>query len=82
MRILLQDSNSGLYLKDLGHWTPLWEEAYCFSHIASAVDFWLQNQIIDVHIVLKFQKDQYDIHLRNAGSLKSSAAQPAGPAVS
>jgi hypothetical protein len=63
MRILLQQKETGLYFKDIGAWTREAAEAMDFLSSTSAIDFCVLNKISDVHLVLKFEEQRYDIVL-------------------
>ncbi len=61
MRILLQQKETGLYFKDVGSWTHNTSEAIDFLNSTAAIDFCVTNNISDVHLVLKFDEQKYDI---------------------
>ena len=63
MRILLQQISTGLYLKEIGDWTPEHGEAMDFLSSTKAIDFCASNRIGDVQLVLKFDQQHYDIVL-------------------
>jgi len=63
MRILLQQKNSGLYLKDLGAWTPNAADATDYLSSTKALAFCAAHKISDVQLVLKFDEQHYDIVL-------------------
>jgi hypothetical protein len=61
MRILLQQKVTGLYFKDIESWTRNTSEAMYFLSSSAAIDFCVLNKLTDVHLVLKFVEQQYDI---------------------
>ena len=63
MRILLQSKQTGLYFKDIGDWTRNSSDALDFLSSTAAIDFCAANKLSDVHLVLKFEEQRYDIVL-------------------
>lgn len=63
MRILLQQKNTGLYVKALGVWTHNPGDANDFLSSSKALAFCAANKISDVQLVLKFDEEHYDIVL-------------------
>ena len=63
MKILLQKKESGLYFCDIDSWDPDPSHAMDFLSSTSAIDFCVANKISDVHLVLKFEEQRYDIVL-------------------
>lgn len=63
MRILLQQKESGLYFKDIDLWDPDPAQAMDFVSSTAVIDFCVANKISNVHIVLKFDEQRYDIVL-------------------
>ncbi len=63
MRILIQQTETGLYFQDVGAWTRNPTEAMDFLSSTSAIDFCVLNKISGVQLVLKFEEQQYDIVL-------------------
>lgn len=63
MRILLQEKETGLYLKDVGNWTPEPTAAMDFLSSTRAIDFCVANKISGVQLVLKFEEQLHDIVL-------------------
>jgi hypothetical protein len=63
MKILLQQRESGLYLRELGDWTPDAGQAMDFLSSTRAIDFCAAHRIGDVQLVLKFEEQLYDIVL-------------------
>lgn len=61
MRILVQRTDSGLYFKDIQSWAVDHTEAMDFVSSTAAIDFCVANQLKDVHLVLKFDEQRYDI---------------------
>ncbi|TAL02870.1 MAG: hypothetical protein EPO07_06895 [Verrucomicrobia bacterium] len=77
MKILLQQRESGLYLRELGDWTPDAGQAMDFLSSTRAIDFCATHRIGDVQLVLKFEEQSYDIVLpmvmdRRANGLASA----------
>jgi hypothetical protein len=63
MRILLQQKDSGLYFKGLDAWVRNSLEAEDFVSSTAAIDFCASKKIAGVQLVLKFEKEKYDIVL-------------------
>lgn len=63
MRILLQHKQTGLYFKDIDSWVRSGLEAKDFVSSTSAIDFCVTNKLNEVHLVLKFDEQKYDIVL-------------------
>ncbi len=61
MRILLQQKQNGLYFKDIDSWVRASVEAMDFVSSTAAIDFCVNNKLTDVHLVLKFDEQKYDI---------------------
>jgi hypothetical protein len=61
MRIVLQQKETGLYFKDIGAWVRTSVEAMDFVSSTTAIEFCLANKLSGVHLVLKFEDQQYDI---------------------
>jgi len=61
MRILVQRKDTGLYFKDIEAWTLDYKEAMDFVSSTSAIDFCMANKLENVHLVLKFEEQRYDI---------------------
>lgn len=76
MRILLQQKETGLYFKDIGAWTREAAEALDFLSSTSAIDFCVLNKILDVHLVLKFEEQRYDIVLPVSPDKSSRGDEP------
>ena len=60
MRILLQHSRTGLYLRALGNWTSNFREAFDFGHSRKAIDFACLHCIVGVQIVVRFDDSEVD----------------------
>jgi hypothetical protein len=71
MRILLQQKDSGLYFKGLDAWVRNSLEAADFVSSTAAIDFCVTKKLAGVQLVLKFEKEKYDI------VLPVQAAEPA-----
>jgi hypothetical protein len=63
MRILLQQKNTGLYLKELDAWVANPADATDFLSSTKALAFCAANKISNVQLVLKFDEEHYDIVL-------------------
>jgi len=63
MRILLQQKNTGLYLKHPGVWVVNAGEATDFLSSTKALAYCAANKISSVQLVLKFEEHHYDIVL-------------------
>ena len=61
MRILLQHKQTELYFKDIDSWVRSALEAMDFVSSTAAIDFCVTNRLTDVHLVLKFEEQKYDI---------------------
>jgi hypothetical protein len=63
MRILLQHKQTGLYFKDIDSWVRSGSDAMDFVSSTAAIDFCVTNRLHDLHLVLKFEEQRYDIVL-------------------
>ena len=63
MRILLQQKETGLYVKDVGAWAREPGEALDFVSSTKAIDFCVTHKIAGVQLVLKFEEHLHDIVL-------------------
>jgi hypothetical protein len=63
MRILVQQTATGHYFKDVGLWTQINSEAMDFMSSTAAIDFCVTNKLEGVQLVLKFDEQPYDIVL-------------------
>ena len=63
MRILLQQKETGLYVKDVDAWAHDPNEAMDFVSSTKAIDFCVANKIAGVQLVLKFDEHLHDIVL-------------------
>ena len=61
MKILLQQKKTGLYFKDAGMCTHQSTEAKDFICSTKAIEFCVEHKIYDAQIVLKFEKERYEI---------------------
>ena len=57
MRILLQQKETGLYLKDLDSWTRDAQEAMDFLDSTQAMDFCKSHNVGGVQLVLRFDEE-------------------------
>jgi hypothetical protein len=76
MRILLQQSNTDLYFKDIDSWTADSVEAMDFVSSTVALDFCAVNHLAGVQIVLKFDGEKYDIVLPPVAAPAQSSYRP------
>ena len=60
MRILLQHTRTGLYLRSLGNWSSSPYEALDFQHSQRAIDFARTNQLGGIQIAVRFLDSEYD----------------------
>ena len=63
MKVLLQQKETQLYLKDVNDWTAHPDEAMDFASSTRAIEFWEKHKTPNVHIVLKFQDQPHEIVL-------------------
>ena len=63
MRIVLQQKDTNLYLRDIDSWTADSLEAMDFVSSTAALDYCAANHLAGVQIVLKFDAEKYDIVL-------------------
>ncbi len=61
MRILLQQKDTGLYLRTAGMWVPHAAEAMDFVSSTAAIDYCTANKLNGVQLVLKFTEEKHDI---------------------
>lgn len=78
MRILLQQKNTGLYLKEPGFWVPNAADATDFLSSTKALAFCAANKITDVQLVLKFKEQHYDIVLPTTPGRNARSGSAAG----
>lgn len=76
MRILLQQKETGLYLKDVGAWVRQSSEAMDFVSSTAAIDFCVLNKLPGVQLVFKFEEQSYDIVLPVRPGSDSAAEHP------
>jgi hypothetical protein len=61
MRILLQQTDTGLYFKDIASWADNSGDAMDFVSSTAAIEFCAANKLTGLQIVLKFDKEKCDI---------------------
>ena len=79
MRILLQQKNTGLYLKDSGVWIHSAADATDFLSSTKAIAFCATKKISGAQIVLKFDEQHYDIVLPMIGGRREHSAPSQQP---
>lgn len=60
MRILLQHTRTGLFLRSLGNWTANAAEGHDFQHSQRAIDFAVEHKLSSVQIAVKFIESEFD----------------------
>jgi hypothetical protein len=68
MRVLVQNATTKLYFGRQTLWTIDPEQAFNFEHTLHALNFMQRSKMKNVQIVMKFDDDQFDIHLNPADS--------------
>lgn len=63
MRILLQQTDTGLYFKDIALWADNSRDAMDFVSSTAAIEFCATNKLAGLQIVLKFDEERCDIVL-------------------
>jgi hypothetical protein len=63
MRILLQQTNTGLYVKDMAEWAEKCKDAMDFVSSTAAIEFCAANRLTGLQLVLKFEEEKCDIVL-------------------
>jgi hypothetical protein len=63
MRILLQQTDTGLYFKDIASWADNSQDAMDFVSSTAAIEFCAANKLTGLQIVLKFEEEKCDIVL-------------------
>ncbi len=63
MKVLLQHINTRLFFKEMGAWTDDFTLAKEFANSLNAINFCHTNGLRDVHVLLKFQQQRYDVSL-------------------
>jgi hypothetical protein len=63
MKVLLQNTKTRLYFREPDLWTSKSEKATEYRDTPTALRFCRQQFNADVQIVLKFDKEEYDIQL-------------------
>jgi hypothetical protein len=76
MRILLQQKETGLYLKEQGAWSANNAEAMEFVSSTTAIDFSVANRLKGVQLVLKFDEQRCDIVLPLVMAPDQAGARP------
>jgi hypothetical protein len=76
MRILVQQKDSGLYLKGLNAWVRESLDAEDFVNSSAAIDFCARERLADVQLVLKFEGEEYEIVLPLQPTSAPASAQP------
>ena len=76
MRILVQQKDSGLYLKGLDVWVRKSLEAAEFVNSTAAINFCARQRLADVQLVLKFEGQPYEIVLPFQPDGAHSTVQP------
>ena len=61
MKVLLQDLNTRLFLKGLTGWTDDPSEALDFHDTSRAIEFWNDNDLLKVQVVLKYHDTKDDV---------------------
>jgi hypothetical protein len=61
MKVLLQDLDTRLYLKGLVGWTDDPSEALDFQDTTRAIEFWNDNDLLKVQVVLKYNDTKDDV---------------------
>jgi len=64
MKVYIQHTGSGLYLKNVEEWVKEEDQAQCFNSTMPAIDFCIANKIQTVLILMRFGDPCYDIELR------------------
>ena len=63
MKVFIQRSRDGLFLKTKSVWVSAQTEAQAFSNCTPAIDFCVENGIKDVRLCLSFGDPKYDLFL-------------------
>jgi hypothetical protein len=63
MRVLLRDSDTGLYFRQAEDWTAETDQAQNFRHSAEAMDFARAERIQNAEIILAFEEPRYVVAL-------------------
>jgi hypothetical protein len=61
MKVLLQDLDTHLYFKGLAGWTDDPSEALDFQDTSRAIEFWNDNDLLKVQVVLKYNDTKHDV---------------------
>ena len=78
MRIFLQQTVTGLYLKDVDMWTSDRSEAMEFVSSTKALEFCERNKLDAVQVVLRFEEEHYEIVLPDVISQVPRHERPRG----
>ncbi|MGO9203232.1 MAG: hypothetical protein ACLQM8_22140 [Limisphaerales bacterium] len=76
MRIILQQKDSGLYFKSPNVWVHNSLEAVDFVNSTAAIEFCAQERLAGVQLVLKFERERYEIVLPCQLGGASATARP------
>jgi hypothetical protein len=63
MRVVLRDTRTGLYLREIGHWTENLRDAQMFRHSAEAMDKARNGGLKGLEVMLVFEEPQYNVTL-------------------
>lgn len=63
MRILLRDSDTGLYFRQTEQWTTETEQAQNFRHSAEAMDLARSQGVQNAEVILAFEESRYAVAL-------------------
>jgi len=63
MSVYLQDIASGMYLRGLSAWTKDPAEALDFGTTSRAIEFWQDNDLLHVRLVLKYENTPGEVVL-------------------
>lgn len=76
VKILIQNCFSLDYLKENREWTGNVANALAFPSANDALEFCLKHRPPDVHIVLKFERPEYDINFAVSPTCKDAPVPP------
>ena len=63
MKVLLQNTNTGLFFRQPAGWTDDCNAAREFPNSLSAITFCNANGLADVQVLLKFKQTRFDVSL-------------------
>jgi hypothetical protein len=63
LKVFIQRSSDGLFLKGLNAWVGLKEEARDFMNSTPAIDFCIEHELREVRLHLSFDDPQYDFKM-------------------